>query len=151
VVACWITGTYLYLRFTTFPRLNIHGERGSGKTKLLQLISMMAFNGRLIVEPTGPVLFRTIEALRSSLCLDEMENLHGDDQRAVRSIINAGYKSGATVTRIEGEAKREPKSYEVYAPIALAGIAGLNAVMADRSITITMERGTDREKIDREV
>jgi hypothetical protein len=42
-------------------------------------------------------------------------------------------------------------SYAAYAPVALAGIEGLNDVLADRSITVVMQRGLDRARLNVEV
>jgi hypothetical protein len=50
-VVCWIVGTYFFPLFATFPRLNIHGEKGTGKSKLIHLISLLAFNGLWLVAP----------------------------------------------------------------------------------------------------
>lgn len=151
VVACWIAGTYFYPLFTAFPRLNLQGGKGSGKSKVLQLIAEMAHNGLLFVAPTAAILFRLIELLRPTLCLDEMERLDGKDDKPIRDILNAGYKAGATVPRVEGDKERKVVSYNVYAPVALAGIKGLNEVLADRAITITMRRALSKAKLNREV
>src|SRR5262249_22570251 len=91
------------------------------------------------------------EPLRPTFCLDEMEELDRMDAKAIKAILNAGYKAGASVPRTEGDAKREVVPYEVYAPVALAGIKGLDAVLADRSITVGMQRGIDRTRINSEV
>src|SRR5262245_53163492 len=101
LVALWILGTYFHRSsFLTYPRLNLHGEKGSGKSKLLRLIQQLAFNGMMRLAPTPAVLFRRIEELRPTLCLDEMENL-GDDRATIVSIINSGYKLGGAIDRTE--------------------------------------------------
>lgn len=150
LIACWIVGTYFFPLFPAFPRLHVQGERGSGKSKLLHVVSALSFNGLLRLNSTPAVLFRLIDPVRPTLCLDEMEALGGDDRREILSIINAGYKAGGAVDRVEGE-DRHIASFEVYTPLALAGISGLNAVTEDRAITITMERGRDPRKLNRDV
>jgi hypothetical protein len=151
LVACWIVGTYFHPMFTTFPRLNITGPKGAGKSKTLQVIAAIAFNGAHVVSPTPSTLFRLIEPLRPTFCLDEMEQLDRADARAIKPILNAGYKAGATVPRTEGDKKREVVSYQVYGPVAIAGIRGLDDVLADRSITVLMQRGADRSRVNSEV
>lgn len=146
VIACWIIGTYFYLIFPAFPRLNFLGPRGTGKTKVLQVIAAIGFNGMHFVEPTPAIIFRLIEPCRPTLCLDEMERLGQNESRALGALLNASYKAGTTVARVEGEARRV-ETYEVYAPIALAGIKGINAVTEDRAITFTMEHGVDPKTI----
>jgi hypothetical protein len=104
LVACWTISTYLYPLFPAYPRLNLQGERGTGKSKLLEVIAGVAFNGLCLLDPTPAVLFRLISPLRPTLCLDEMESLGRQDKTAIFGILNAGYKSGMVVNRTEGDA-----------------------------------------------
>jgi len=152
LIACWVVGTYFHPLFTTFPRLNITGPKRTGKSKILQVIAAIAFNGLWIVAPTPAILFRLIEPLRPTFCLDEMESLDKQERKAIDSIINAGYKAGATVPRTEGDAaNRRVEGYATFAPMALAGIAGLHDVLADRAITVRTQRGLDKTKLNSEV
>jgi hypothetical protein len=151
LVACWIAGTYFHPLFTAYPRLNLIGPKRSGKSKLLQVTAAVAFNGLHFVLPTAATIFRLVEPLRPTLCLDEMEKLDKSDAHPIEGLINAGYKAGATVPRTEGDTKREVVLYNAYAPVALAGIKGLHDVLADRAITIEMQRGLDKARINAEV
>ena len=151
LVALWIAGTYFHPLFGTFPRLNLTGPKRTGKSKLLQLIAAISFNGLHLVIPTAATIFRLVEPLRPTLCLDEMEKLDRDDKSTIEALINAGYKVGTTVPRVEGDRTREVVLYDAYAPIALAGISGLNAVLADRAITVEMQRGLNKATINSEV
>ncbi len=152
LITLWILGTYFSPLFLTYPRLNLLGEKGSGKSKALQLIAVLGFNGLHMLEPTGAVLFRLIEPLRPTLCLDEMENLDRDARKAIGAIFNAGYKWGARVPRTEErDGRRVVEWYGVYAPLAVASIAGLTGVQEDRAITLVFAKGHDRAKINREV
>lgn len=145
-------GTYFHQVFVAFPRLNIVGERGAGKTKLLELVAALSFNGLHRVQPTSAVLYRLIEPLRPTFCLDEMEGLDGQEHKAINSILNAGYKRGASVDRTEGDGKnRHVVSYEVYAPAAFGSIAGVNGALGERCITIPMLRGQAAERINRSI
>jgi hypothetical protein len=151
LAACWTVATYFHPLFTTFPRLNVTGPKRAGKSKLLQVIACIAFNGLHQVSPTPATLFRLIEPLRPTLCLDEMEQLDGPEMKAIKAILNAGYKAGATVPRTEGDVSREVVPYHVYGPVALAGIRGLDDVLADRSISVLMQRGKDKALVNSEV
>src|SRR5262249_42548847 len=73
IVAVWAVATYFFPLFRAFPRLNVNGERGSGKSKALEVIAAMAFNGLVKISPTPAVLYRLITPLRPTLCLDEVE------------------------------------------------------------------------------
>lgn len=146
VVTMWMIGTYFHLLFAAFPRLNLFGEKGSGKSKLEALLAEICFNGLLRVNPTPAVLFRLASALRPTLCLDEVEGLSTEDRREILAIINAGYKRGTAVDRVEGEA-REIISYQVYTPMSLAGIKELNTVTEDRAIVLVMQKAQDSARL----
>jgi hypothetical protein len=150
VPAAWTLATWFARTFLAFPRLDVRGERGSGKTKLLSILSGASFNGLLRVSPTPAVLFRLAESLRPTLCLDEIEGLAKEDRREILAILNAGYKVGGRVDRCEGD-ENTVRSYDIYTPIALAGIQGLNRVTEDRAITLVLRRAQDRKRLNSEV
>ena len=151
LIACWTLGTYFYPLFPAYPRLNLVGERESGKSKLEHLIALVAFNGLLRLNPTPAVLFRIINPLRPTLCLDEVESLAGEDHKAMLSIINAGYKANGAVDRVAGQNFDRLHTFQVYSPMVLAGIAGLNETTESRCITILMERANTKDKLNRDV
>jgi hypothetical protein len=149
-LATWAVATYFHPAFLAFPRMDLRGERGSGKSKALSILAAVSFNGLLRVSPTPAVLFRLAEPLRPTFCLDEIEGLAGDEKREILAILNAGYKAGGRVDRCEGD-NHTVKSYSIYGPVALAGITGLNRVTEDRAITIVMARGKDPARLNAEV
>ncbi|MCL2724840.1 MAG: hypothetical protein FWD69_10435 [Polyangiaceae bacterium] len=146
VVALWIIGTYLHPIFGVFPYLTIEGAKGSGKSRLLELIAATAFNGFRTPSPTAAVLCRIVAAARATLCLDETETLHSnsDDTASIRALLNDGYKHGGRVPRVSRDGGIE--FFDAFSPKALAGIAGLNDVTADRAIRVVMVRASDPEK-----
>lgn len=139
MLAVWTAGTYLFPLFTAYPYINLTGEKGSGKTKVLDAIEQVAFNALQMVNPTPAVLFRVVHALKPTLLLDEIENLSTEDSREVRQIINAGYKRGATVPRCEGEG-HEIRFFDVYSPKVIAAIKPIGEVTEDRAIIVVMTK-----------
>jgi len=139
VISLWCAGTYLFLVFPAFPYLQLTGEKGSGKTKVQDILECTAFNALKLVDPTPAVLFRMVQPLRPTLLIDEAEGMNSEDARAIKSILNAGYKAGGTVARIEGD-DHQPHFYEVYSPKSLSSIRSLGSVMEDRCISIVMAR-----------
>src|SRR5262249_47982671 len=119
IVAVWSVATYFFPLFRAFPRLNVNGERGSGKSKALEVIAAMAFNGLVRISPTPAVLYRLITPLRPTLCLDEVESLATEDHREILAILNAGYKAGGSVDRVTGKEKDRLSTFEVFAPVAM--------------------------------
>lgn len=150
-VAVWGLATYFHQLFLTFPRLNLVGERGCGKSKVLGILHAVAWNAYLSLVPTSAVLYRLIQETRPTLLLDECEGLSGNESRDILAIINSGYKRGGVVLRCEGERINRVEPFQVYSPLALAGINGLNATTEDRAIRIVMQRGTMRDRINAEV
>jgi len=148
--ATYILATYFFLAFSSFPRQHINGEPGSGKSKLQEIISGTAFNGLLRINPTLASLFRIIQVYRPTFCLDEMDTLSADDKRELLGLLNSGYKRGGAIDRCEGD-QNIPVNYEIYCPISLSGVKGLNPTTADRSIYIPMRRGCDRAKLNTDI
>src|SRR5262249_14889845 len=60
-------------------------------------------------------------------------------------------KVGSYVPRVEGKDVRTVETFEVYGPMALAGIKGLNATTEDRTIRLVLQRGMDRSRVNAEV
>jgi hypothetical protein len=152
LIASWIVGSYVHPLFATFPRLHFRGEAASGKTKLLQVISLLSFNGLLVISPTPAILYRLIDPLRPTFALDEIEHLDTNERRDILNILNAGYKAGLHVPRSErvGDTFRVVP-YNAFAPVALAGIKPLNPVTADRAIQIRTVRGRDLARLNTEI
>jgi len=120
-IACWTIGTYMFPVFNVYPTLHLQGERESGKTTLLMLLSRLAWN------PTSPEaalreanLFRTIEGSRVTYLVD-VTRLSGSDpeMRDVVDVFEAGYQRGAAISRCDPDTQ-EPRKYEVYSPKAIA-------------------------------
>lgn len=149
-LATWAVATYFFPAFLAFPRLDLRGERGSGKSKTLDILSAITFNGLSYTAPTTAILFRLAHRLRPTFCLDEIEGLDREERKEILSIINRGYTIGGRVPRCEGD-ENVVRSWDIYCPIAMAGIQGLNRVTEDRAITIVMARGKDPGRLNADV
>ena len=100
----------------------------------------LAFNALFTVNITQAALFRSIQATRGTILLDEAESLSGDERSEdLRQLLQSGYKAGASVVRASGEGFGLQK-FDTYGPKALANIRGLEPVLADRAIPIHMWR-----------
>ena len=143
LVALWIIGTFMHDKFSAYPYLYFNAMRGSGKSRLMQLISRLCWKGKVCVNMSESVLFRTA-ALRT-LCIDEFEGAVSKEKATLMELLNAAYKKGNSVERaikrkgIEGE-KWEIESYNVYCPICIANISGMDNVLSDRCITLILEK-----------
>src|SRR5262249_35196677 len=94
---------------------------------------------------TAAALFRTIEAARPTLLLDEADTYlrHNDDLRAV---VDAGHQRNGAVIRTVGDA-HEPRKFSVWAPLIIAAIRNLPGTIEDRSIKIQMRRRRADEQV----
>jgi len=143
LISLWIIGTFLHNKFSTYPYLYFNAMRGSGKSRLMQLISRICWNGKVCVNMSESVLFRT--ASLRTLCIDEFEGAITREKATLMELLNAAYKKGNFVERaikrkgVEGE-KWEIESYNVYCPICIANISGMDNVLSDRCITLILEK-----------
>lgn len=143
LVALWIIGTYFHKAFQTYPYLYFNAMKGSGKTRLLGLIAYLSYKGKLVVNMSESVLFRT--AKDSTICIDEFERTKGKEKANLRELLNASYKKGIVVERAKKVKKLkseefEIEKFEVFCPVAMANISGMDEVLGDRSIKLTLER-----------
>ena len=148
IIAVWIIGTYLHKQFSSFPYLFFNATKGSGKTRLMKIVANLSRNGRLVGSMTEAVLFRT--ARERTLCIDELENLNAKGSENLKLLLNSAYKKGLTVERmkktktIEGEIQ-QVEEFEVFCPIVMANIWGLDNTLSDRCITLILEKSSKNQ------
>lgn len=149
IIALWILGTYTHEEFNAFPFLFINAMRGSGKTRLLKLISALSKNGDIQASISEAVLFRTAKG--STVLLDEMESIGNKEKGLLRELLNGAYKKGLKVKRMkkgkdeEGNSIMEVEEFDLFTPIAIANINGLDDVLSDRCIPIILEKSTNKK------
>lgn len=134
VIALWVVATYIWTAFDAFPYLVVtSATKRSGKTRLLELISFVASNPRLVANISPAALYRTIDSEKPTLLVDEAE-MFSSAKSEYRSLLNTGYRRGQTVKRRDGD-------FETYCPKAFALIGDVHDTLRDRSIVIEMRRG----------
>lgn len=148
LIALWIIGTYFHERFPSYPFLFFNAMRGSGKTRTLNLTTYLSNQGQLLNSLTEAVLFRTT----GTLGIDEFEGVSKKGNENLRELLNSAYKKGIMVKRMkqvktpEGN-EQVVESFEVYRPICLANIWGMESVLGDRCLTLVLEKSFHREKV----
>lgn len=145
IIALWIIGTYCNDTFNTFPYLFINAMRGSGKTRLLKLLAALCRNGEIQANISEAVLFRT--AKRGTIIIDEFEHIGGKEKGILRELLNAGYKKGISVKRMrkvikQGTEDHEVVKFDLFTPIVMANIFGMDEVLSDRCITLILEKSS---------
>lgn len=151
--AVWAIATWFHPLFNTFPELYLNAAKRSGKTKTLNLLAEVCFNGKLVLDPSNSTMFRLTQNNRCTILIDEVKRLRGPTEENLKTIIRAKYKKGTSVPRAEEKKSGkgfEVNDYELYGPLAMANIKGLEDDMEDRTHTINLRR-TTTDKGNREV
>lgn len=144
VTALWLLGTYFYRMFKAYPYYNIVGLMSSGKSKLLELCSLIAFNGELLMGSTPAFIIRSIHDNCSTIFLDEAEKLKdttSPESQTLILMLNSGYKSGVRIGKMNASDKSKGWNqvrYDPYSPKMIAGINNISDTLISRSINVTL-------------
>lgn len=144
-VVLWALHAHVvYTSFSTTPRLSVCSkEPGSGKSLVLELLAHIVPNPMLSVHLTPGVVWRSLEHGTPTLLMDEADTIFGkagsgSSHRELRGILNAGYRRGARVPRCVGS--EDVRWFNVFGPVAFAGIGQLPETLATRSIVVRMRK-----------
>lgn len=154
-LALWVAHSYCVEAAETTPYLHVSApEKQSGKTRLLEVLSVLVKNPLATANTTEAALFRSIEQRRPTLLMDEIDTVFGPrasgQHEDLRALLNAGYRRGTPVLRCVGEgARQQVHEFETFSAKALAGIGGLPDTLADRSLPIRLKRRARTETIER--
>ncbi|QYN35190.1 DUF3631 domain-containing protein [Pseudonocardia sp. DSM 110487] len=151
-LALWYAHTHAVQYFYTTPRLILDSaEPGSGKTRVLEVAQYLVAKPEMTISITTAAIFRMLAVGPVTLLFDEIDAVFnakgGGNNEDLRALLNAGYKRSATVARCVGDASRmKVERFPVFAPVALAGIAGgMPSTITTRAITIHMRRRAPHE------
>ena len=142
VLKRWIEATFFYDCFSSFPLLNIAGVSESGKSRILLIVLALAYHAEGVVNPSEASLFRSKEEDKIVLGIDEAEYLNNKMMnQTLRALLNASYSKGLGVPRYdEIDGKRVKRIFDLYGPICVVGVSGLEGVTASRSIRVITQR-----------
>ena len=148
IIALWIIGTYFHKNFPSYPYLYFNAMKGSGKTRTMNLITCLSKEGCIQNSMTEAVLFRT----DGTLAIDEFEGINRKGTENLRELLNSAYKKGVKVKRMRQKKTEEGiemvvEEFEVYRPIVLANISGMDEVVADRCISLILEKSSNKKII----
>jgi hypothetical protein len=152
-VTLWVAHCHAFDAFESTPRLTVVSpEKGSGKTRVLEVIGMLVPTPIHAVNMSAAALYRVI-VNKPTLLLDEADTYLGaavaKQHEDIRGLINAGHRRGATVYRAEVSGKAvKVVEFPAFAPCALAGIGDLPDTILDRSILIAMRRRSPNEHVE---
>ncbi|MGH3550838.1 MAG: DUF3631 domain-containing protein [Pseudonocardiaceae bacterium] len=154
-LALWYAHTHASEQFYVTPRLVLDSaEPGSGKTRVLEVAQYLVRAPEMTISATPAALFRLVSMGPITILFDEVDVIfnprNGGNHEDLRGLLNAGYKRSATIARCVGDAKNmKVERFPVYAPAALAGIAGaMPATITTRAVTIHMHRRRADEPVE---
>lgn len=145
VCAVWALNTWVYRVWSSCPVLAIQAATsGAAKSVLLECIGYIAYNGQLMQDPTPAYLYAKADAAYKDRgwitpLIDEADRVLARETAPLRGVLNPAYREGGTIGR------RLPGStgtidYDVYMPVATAGIGDLYHTLRMRSVIIPLER-----------
>lgn len=153
-VAAWAVHCWALEAFDSTPRLAILSpEKGSGKTRLLEVLELVVPGPIHAVNLSAAALFRLVadESRTTTLLLDEADTYlsakNAMNHEDIRGLVNAGHRRGAKAYRVRAEAGMTVEAFEAFAPVALAGIGDLPDTITDRSIVLGMKRRAPSEQV----
>jgi hypothetical protein len=144
-VVLWTVHTHVLEATDCTPYLSItSAEKGSGKTRLLEILEPLVarpwFTGR--VSPA--VLIRKIDSDSPTLLLDESDTAFAAQKEyaeTLRGVLNSGYRRSGKASCCVGQGPNiSCKDFSTFCPKAIAGIGKLPDTVADRSIPIRLKR-----------
>lgn len=150
-LSLWVIGTYIHRVFRYYPYIWLNADKGSGKTRVMEVLSPIAFNSAMASNQTQSTIFRSVDADSCTLFIDEFEKMAGEAKQGILTVLNSGFniESGKT-PRMEKEGDIfKLKTFWTYSPKVFAGINDISDVLQDRCIKIRMVKKKKDDQIAR--
>ena len=145
MLTCWSLLSYVFPVFDAVPYISVGGPAGSGKSRVFELLSQLAFRPLTTSNLSNPALFRSLHSFGGVALLDEAERLRESRSPEVAELLSsllAGYKRGGCATRCEaaGDGQFIMRHFQVFGPKAVASINEPPTALASRCIPLPMFR-----------
>lgn len=146
-IACYILATWFLPAFHVTGYLWPNGDRGSGKTHLLHVVTELAYGGRIILAGSSFATLRDEADYGFTLAFDDAENL--SDPRKTdpdkRTLLLAGNRRGNSVALKEKRGDEwETRYVDTFSFRLFSAIRLPDNVLASRSIIVPLIRTPDR-------
>lgn len=138
ILALWVMATYMPAVFDKCMYIWVNGEKGTGKTTLMECVSKISFNGLMASNIKQAALIRSIGSNGSTVFIDEKENLCSSDESDTKLALNSGFNRGAKSIKCNKE--NEPVEFNVYSFKMIAGINKIPDTLVDRSHIIKTKK-----------
>ena len=152
-VALWVVHAHCIGFVRLSPRLSISGPtKRTGKSTLLSVIEELVPKPLATSNITMAAMFRIVDLEQPTVLIDEIDSFitarDAPAGREMRGLLNEGYTARGRYHRTAGD-DHTVTAFNVYAATVLAGIGRLPDTVADRSITIQLQRKLPSETVER--
>ncbi len=148
-VACWVAGVHIMDSFDRYPHLSINSpDIRCGKSTLLEVLRTIVPRPLFTANISPPYLFRSLHANHNTLLIDEAQFLarRGNESSSViLELLSAGITKTATVGRCTGKNWDKQTEFNIYSGKVFAMNGTVPGVLADRSLTVYMQRKTPND------
>lgn len=152
----WILHTHSFGASDTTPYVIVtSAQKGSGKSRLLEVLKLFVAKPWYTCSPTEAVLARKIAANQPTILLDEVDGTFGhnsDKADMIRSLLNEGNRRDGVVPKNvpDGKGGWVPEDFSVFCPKAYGGIdtGRLPDTLLDRSIVLRTRRKLPNEQVE---
>jgi hypothetical protein len=144
VINCWIVGTYIFPMFRYYPLLIFCGLRDTGKSTMLDFITMCAFNAdEKTVDMSQSSFFRTIQNTRSTKVIDNFEKLKMGTEKyeMITNLLEACWDALGVVRRTNKETLM-PETFNIFVPVAI-GSRVEKDLFREKGIVLITEEADD--------
>lgn len=139
IMVSYIMMTYIYVFFQVIPYLWLNGEKGTGKSTIMKIMSKLCFNPMFCSNVNPANIFRQIDNDGSTIILDEFEKMYGDEKQEIIKILNQGFNIDGVVPRCVGQ-NNQIKKFRSFSPKIMGGISNIDDVLFERVIKYTTQR-----------
>jgi putative DNA primase/helicase len=148
-VSLWVALTWFVDVVQVAPLAVITApEKRCGKSMLLFLMGRMVPRPIMASSITPSALFRSIDAWKPTLLIDEVDACLKDNEE-LRGVLNAGHtRDSAFVIRCVGD-DHVPTKFNVWGCKVLSGIGHVADTLMDRAIILELRRKLPHESIER--
>ncbi len=146
MTACYVLSTYLLDALNVVGYFWPNGERGTGKTSYLQVVTELAYLGQVILAGSSYPCLRDLADYGATLAFDDAEAVM-DTRRTdpdKRTLLLAGSRRGATIAvkELVGD-KWETRHINTFCPRLFSAIRSPDEVLGSRSIVVPLVRSGD--------
>jgi putative DNA primase/helicase len=148
-VALWAAMTWFIDVVQVAPLAIITApEKRCGKSQLLFLLGLLSARAITASSISPAALFRTIDAWKPTLFIDEVDALLKDNEE-LRGLLNSGHtRDSAYVIRTVGESFT-PTKFNTWGAKALARIGHVADTLMDRAVILELRRKLPHESVER--